>query len=83
MDDRYLQEVARLIAGAEAAGPMSCSRCGGLAVVTAAVPVDPDTLGVPCLPVTYCRTCDAGDPGAAEMFAYIDEAMRRQEAEDG
>jgi hypothetical protein len=78
MDERYIQEVARLIAGTDS--PRSCGRCGGLGVVTAAVPVDVQTLGVPCLPITYCRRCDAADPQAAELFAYLDEALGTEDA---
>lgn len=82
MDDRYIQEVARLIASEDARGPKACSRCGCTKVITAAVPVDPETLGVPCLPITYCKLCDADDPTAAEMFAYLDDALRR-DLDDG
>ncbi|MGI5163045.1 hypothetical protein ACQEU3_01645 [Spirillospora sp. CA-253888] len=76
MDDRYIQEVARLIARADARGPRSCPSCGGREVVTAAVPLDADTIGVAAIPVTYCRVCDAADPAVAEMFACVDEALR-------
>ncbi|GLZ10872.1 hypothetical protein Acsp04_11070 [Actinomadura sp. NBRC 104425] len=74
MDDRYIEEVARLIAQADA--PAACPGCGGHDQITAAVPLDPDTAGVAAIPVTYCRTCDAGDPTAAEIFACMDRALR-------
>lgn len=77
MDDRYIEEVARLIARKDAAGPRPCFRCGGHDVLTAAVPLDPDTIGVAAIPVIYCRACDIADPGVAEMFARVDEALRR------
>lgn len=79
MDDRYIQEVARLIASEDARRPKNCPRCGGGKLITAAVPVDPETLGVPCLPITYCRVCDSDDPTATEMFAYLDEALRHDD----
>lgn len=80
MDDRYIREVARLIARADARGPESCEVCGGREVLTAAVPLDPDTIGVAAIPVVYCRVCDGGDPAVAEMFARVDES--RDDAED-
>ncbi|WP_131741359.1 hypothetical protein [Actinomadura roseirufa] len=79
MDDRYIEEVARLIASTDASGPRSCPVCGGLDVITAAVPLDPDTIGVAAIPVTYCRACDIADPAVAEMFARVDEALRRED----
>ncbi|MGK5550337.1 hypothetical protein ACSNOI_01870 [Actinomadura kijaniata] len=74
MDDRYIQEVARLIARADARGPRACELCGGREVLTAAVPLDPDTIGVAAIAITYCRACDGGDPAVAEMFARLDAA---------
>ncbi|WP_329520382.1 hypothetical protein [Spirillospora sp. NBC_01491] len=79
MDDRYIEEVARLIARSDARGARPCSVCGGREVVNAAVPLDPDTIGVAAIAVAYCRDCDAGDPVAAEMFARLDEALRSDE----
>lgn len=79
MDDRYIEEVARLIARSDAQGVQPCSVCGGREVVNAAVPLDPDTIGVAAIAVAYCRDCDADDPVAAEMFDRIDEAMRSEE----
>ncbi len=78
MDEEYIEAVARLQAAEAEGRPRTCERCGGRSVIVAAVPVDPG-LGAACLPVTYCRTCDADHPEAAGMFAAFDEVKGRPE----
>jgi hypothetical protein len=77
MDEEYIEAVARLLAAEANAQPRVCERCGGGDMIVAAVPVDPD-LGTACLPVAYCRTCDATAPEAAGMFAAFDEVKGRK-----
>ena len=72
MDDEYIEAVAKLLAAEADARHRTCERCGGSDVIVAAVPLDP-SLGAACIPVTYCRYCDADASEAAEIFAAFDE----------
>jgi hypothetical protein len=76
MDDDYIEAVAKLLAAEAVTKPRCCEHCGGRNVIIAAVPLDP-SLGEACLPVVYCRDCDAEAPEAAEMFAAFDEVRER------
>jgi hypothetical protein len=77
MDDRYIDEVARLIEKeVRRHRSVECPRCGGLDTLTEAVPLDPEV--VSCVPVVRCRHCDADDPRIAEIFAHVDQARNER-----
>jgi hypothetical protein len=71
MDDRYIDEVARLIEREIRRHRRAvCPKCGGNDTLTEAVPLDPDVTS--CLPVVRCRACDGDDPAVAETFERLD-----------
>ncbi|HXA62205.1 MAG TPA: hypothetical protein VNW94_23900 [Streptosporangiaceae bacterium] len=80
MDDRYIEAVARHIAAEAERAPRRCETCGGHDVIVAAMPIDP-SIGAPFVPITYCRSCDAGSPEAVEVFETFDR-LRTDEPDE-